>query len=53
MSPGAAASMRQARAHQEMKIWEGVMELAIAFGLLAAIWVVVLWGSTYFGPKTG
>ncbi len=25
----------------------------IAFGLLLLIWVLVLWGSTYFGPKTG
>ncbi len=25
----------------------------IAFGILIAIWILVLWGSTYFGPKTG
>jgi len=26
--------------------------LLIAFGALAAVWVVVLYGSRYFGPKT-
>lgn len=25
----------------------------IAFGILIFIWICVLWGSTYFGPKTG
>jgi hypothetical protein len=29
------------------------MELLIAFGFFAAIWLVVLWGSRYFGPKDG
>lgn len=24
----------------------------IAFGFLVFIWIVVIWGSTYFGPKT-
>ena len=28
------------------------MELLIAAAFLAAIWIVVLWGSSYFGPKT-
>jgi hypothetical protein len=23
----------------------------IAFGLFAAIWIVVLWGARYFGPR--
>ena len=26
--------------------------LAIAFGILAFLWVLVLYGSTFFGPKT-
>jgi hypothetical protein len=31
---------------------EGGMEiLLIAFGVLAAVWIVVLWGSRYFGPR--
>ena len=25
----------------------------IAFGILFAIWIIVIWGSNYFGPKTG
>jgi len=29
------------------------MELLIAFGFFAAIWLVVLWGARYFGPKDG
>ena len=24
----------------------------IAFGFLVFIWIAVIWGSTYFGPKT-
>jgi hypothetical protein len=31
---------------------EGPMVLVLAFGFLAAIWVLVLYGSTFFGPKT-
>jgi len=26
--------------------------LVYAFGTFVAIWVLVLWGSRYFGPKT-
>ena len=29
------------------------MELLIAFAFLATIWIIVLWGSRYFGPKSG
>jgi len=28
------------------------MVLLVAFGALAAVWVVVLFGSRFFGPKT-
>jgi len=33
-------------------IVEGPMLLVIAFGILVAIWAIVLYGSTFFGPKT-
>ena len=29
----------------------GPMIVLLAAGVLAAIWVVVLYGSTYFGPR--
>jgi len=28
------------------------MVLLVAFGALAAVWVIVLFGSRFFGPKT-
>jgi hypothetical protein len=28
-----------------------VMLLPIAVGVLAAMWIIVLYGSSYFGPK--
>jgi len=31
---------------------DGPLVLLVAFGTLAAVWVVVLYGSTFFGPKT-
>jgi hypothetical protein len=31
---------------------DGTLVPVIAIGLLAAIWIVVLYGSRYFGPKT-
>jgi hypothetical protein len=31
---------------------ENNMQLFIAFAFLAFIWLVVLWGSRYFGPQT-
>jgi hypothetical protein len=33
-------------------IVDGAMVPVIAIGFLAVIWVVVLYGSRYFGPKT-
>ena len=32
---------------------DGPMILLVAFACLAAIWAIVLYGSTFFGPKTG
>jgi hypothetical protein len=29
----------------------GIEVLAVAAAVLAAIWIVVLWGSRYFGPR--
>jgi hypothetical protein len=30
----------------------GMMVLVLAVGVLALVWAVVLYGSTFFGPKT-
>ena len=30
----------------------GPMVLVLAFVFLVAIWAIVIYGSTYFGPKT-
>ena len=29
----------------------GLSLLVLAFGVYATIWLVVLWGSRYFGPR--
>jgi len=29
----------------------GMQVLLLAAGVLAAVWIVVLWGSRYFGPR--
>ena len=31
---------------------DGPMVLVLAFAILGAIWAIVIYGSTYFGPKT-
>jgi hypothetical protein len=31
---------------------DGIAVLGIAFGVLAALWLIVFYGSSYFGPKT-
>jgi hypothetical protein len=31
---------------------QGAMVLPVAFGFLFAIWVLVIYGSSFFGPKT-
>jgi len=30
---------------------QGFEVVVLGFGVLAAMWIVVLWGSTYFGPR--
>jgi len=30
----------------------GMMVLVLAVGVLAVMWAIVLYGSTFFGPKT-
>jgi hypothetical protein len=35
----------------EMVIVDGTMVLVLAVGVLAAMWVVVLYGSSFFGPR--
>jgi hypothetical protein len=30
---------------------DGYMVPVLGFGVLAAVWIVVIWGSTYFGPR--
>jgi hypothetical protein len=40
--------MREDR-QREGDMLNGIMVLAAAFGALAVIWVLVLWGSQYFG----
>jgi hypothetical protein len=39
-------------AQGEGDVVDGVLVLAVAFGILAFLWVLVLYGSTFFGPKT-
>jgi len=29
----------------------GMQVLLLAAGVLAAVWIIVLWGSRYFGPR--
>ena len=37
----------------EAKMLVGAMVLVPAIGILAVIWVVVIFGSGFFGPKAG
>ena len=37
---------------REGKMVDGMMVLVIAFGVLAALWIIIFYGSSYFGPKT-
>jgi hypothetical protein len=30
---------------------DGMMVVVLAFGILAALWIIVLYGSSYFGPR--
>ena len=66
MRPGAAAreaakksdhiqgkhqSSRRSGGADEMEGDMGIEVLAVAAAALAAIWIIVLWGSRYFGPQ--
>jgi hypothetical protein len=46
-----AAPKRNACKEGDMMI-DGPMVLVLAFAILGAIWAIVIYGSTYFGPKT-
>jgi hypothetical protein len=35
-----------------MKMLDGAIVLVTSVGVLAVIWIIVLYGSRYFGPKT-
>jgi hypothetical protein len=37
---------------REEKMVDGIAVLGIAFGVLATLWIIVFYGSSYFGPKT-
>jgi hypothetical protein len=39
------------RCPREDNMIDGYMVPVLGFGVLAAVWIVVLWGSTYFGPR--
>jgi hypothetical protein len=65
MRPGAAGrgvhSRRRPGSHRPAAVlqWRkapagrnGMEVLVIGFGIFVLIWVIVLWGSRYFGPKT-
>lgn len=34
-----------------LKMINGITVLVLAVGVLAAIWIIVLWGSSFFGPR--
>src|SRR5262249_47633843 len=40
------------RLAREGDMLNGMMVLVVAVAVLAALWIIVLYGSTYFGPKT-
>jgi hypothetical protein len=37
---------------REEKMLNGIEVLGLAFGVLATLWIIVFYGSSYFGPKT-
>jgi hypothetical protein len=39
------------RCPREDNMIDGYMVPVLGFGVLAAVWIVVIWGSTYFGPR--
>ena len=48
---GKHQSFRRLRGRDETEGDMGIEILAIAAAMLAAIWIVVLWGARYFGPQ--
>jgi hypothetical protein len=48
-----ARRIGKAKVAREDKMVDGATVLIIAFGVLALIWIIVIYGSGYFGPKTG
>ena len=36
---------------EDDEMLSGAMVLLIALGIFALIWVLILWGSRYFGPE--
>jgi len=47
-----ARSRRLTVFSREEKMVDGLGAVAIGFGVLAALWIIVFYGSSYFGPKT-
>jgi hypothetical protein len=37
---------------REVQMIDGVMVPVLALAVLAAMWIIVIYGSTFFGPKT-
>jgi hypothetical protein len=40
------------RRSREERMVNGIMVLVLAIAVLAILWAIVLYGSTYFGPRT-
>jgi len=53
LQSGPPRRIEEAKAAREDEMVTGPTVLVIAFGVLAVLWVVVIYGSHFFGPKTG
>jgi hypothetical protein len=40
------------RRAEEGKMLDGNLVPVVAFGVMGAMWVIIIYGSTFFGPKT-
>jgi ABC-type transporter Mla subunit MlaD len=40
------------RRSREERMINGIMVLVLAIVVLAIVWAIVIYGSTYFGPRT-
>jgi hypothetical protein len=49
--PGRATEIISLSAGESEETEIEMQVLIITFGLLAAVWIIVLWGSRYFGPR--